>query len=124
MNGRRHALGYAILSFILAGVPAAAAQSDSVGGSAHAHFNICATDYNSGKMAEALAECNSAIARDPSMADAYFIKGSVLFGNGTVDSGGKFHVPPDTVATLNKYLQLAPNGPHAADVHAMLDSLK
>jgi tetratricopeptide (TPR) repeat protein len=124
MSGKGNAIGYALLGFVLAGAPSAVAQSSAAGGSALAHFNICATYYNSGKTVEALPECDAAIASNPSMADAYFVKGSILFGNGTVDGGGKYHVPPDTVSALNKYLELAPNGPHAADVHAMLDSLK
>ncbi len=75
-------------------------------------------------MEEAIAACDKAIALDPNKADAYFIKGSALFGNGKVDKSGRYEVPPGTVEVLDKYLELAPDGGHAQDVHAMLDSLK
>jgi tetratricopeptide (TPR) repeat protein len=88
-----------------------------------AYFNICATLYNAGKMPEALAACDRAIAVDPKRADAYFIKGSVLVGDGRMQNG-KFTVRKDTVGVLNQYLLLAPNGPHVADVKAMLDAIK
>jgi tetratricopeptide (TPR) repeat protein len=88
------------------------------------YFNNCAMSYNAGKMDEAVAACDKAIALDPRKADAYFIKASALYGNGKVGSGGKFEVPPGTVEALDKYLELAPDGPHAQDVHAMLDGLK
>ena len=91
---------------------------------ATASFNSCALLYNAGKMDEAITACDKAIALDPKKADAYFIKGSALFGNGKVGSDGKYEVPPGTLEALNKYLELAPDGGHAPDVHAMLDSLK
>jgi tetratricopeptide (TPR) repeat protein len=101
-----------------------AAATPSSTNSAVSYFNACATLYNAGKMEEAIAACDKAIALDPNKADAYFVKGSALFGNGTVDKAGKFEVPPGAVEALDKYLELAPNGAHAPDVHAMLDSLK
>jgi tetratricopeptide (TPR) repeat protein len=89
-----------------------------------AAFNSCARAYDAGKLDDAIAACDKAIALDPGKADAYFVKASVLYGNGRVGSGGKFEVPPGTVEALDKYLELAPDGGHAPDVHAMLDSLK
>ena len=53
---------------------------------------------------------------DPKRADAYFIKGSVLLGDSKVDAKGNMVAPPGTVAALRKYLELAPNGGHAAAV--------
>ena len=87
-------------------------------------FNSCALAYNAGKTEEAIAACDKAIALDPGKADAYFIKGSALFGDGKVGGDGKWVVRPGAVEALNKYLELTPDGPHASDVHAMLDSLK
>jgi tetratricopeptide (TPR) repeat protein len=87
-----------------------------------AYFNICATLYNQGDMKDAVAACDKAIAADPTKADAYFVKGSALFGDGTVQNG-KFVVPAAAVQALQKYLALAPNGPHVADVKAMLDAV-
>jgi tetratricopeptide (TPR) repeat protein len=88
-----------------------------------AYFNICATQYNTGNMDGAEAACDKAIAADPNKADAYFIKGSAMFGKGKMDANNKWTVPPGTTEALNKYLQLAPDGPHANDVKAMLESV-
>jgi tetratricopeptide (TPR) repeat protein len=89
-----------------------------------AYFNLCATQYNVGNMTGAAAACDKAIKADPTKADAYFIKGSALYGNGTLDASNTYVVPPGTVEALKKYLKLAPKGAHAADVQAMLDALK
>jgi tetratricopeptide (TPR) repeat protein len=89
-----------------------------------AYFNLCATHYNTGNLAGALAACDKAIAADPTKADAYFIKGSVMFGSAAVDQKGKFTVPKGTVETLKKYLELQPNGAHASDVKEMLNAVK
>ncbi|HXC57433.1 MAG TPA: hypothetical protein VNU97_19195 [Rhizomicrobium sp.] len=108
-------------SALLATSAPATAQTSSP---AVTYFNSCALLYNAGKTGEAIAACDQAIALDPGKADAYFIKASALFGNGKIGSDGKYVVPQGTVKALNKYLELAPDGPHAPDVHAMLDSLK
>lgn len=115
---KRMLLGASI--FLIASTPALAEDSKS----ALSYFNSCAMLYNAGKTDEAIAACNEAIALDPSKADAYFVKASALFGNGKIGGDGKYEVPPGTVEALSKYLELAPNGGHAADVRAMLDSLK
>ncbi len=95
-----------------------AAQSDPNPGTAY--FNIAATCYNLGRTEEALEYCNKTIAIDPARADAYFIKGSVLMGNATLDKGGRLIGPPGMRESLQKYLELMPDGPHAADVKEML----
>lgn len=86
-----------------------------------AYFNLCATQYNTGNIDGALAACDKAIAADPQKADAYFIKGSLLFGTSVADKDGKVKAPAGTDETLKKYLELAPEGPHAADVKQMLE---
>jgi tetratricopeptide (TPR) repeat protein len=88
---------------------------------ATAWFNICATEYNAGNMEDAAAAADKCIAIDPTKADAYFIKGSCLFGNATVDANGKMVVSAETISVLKKYLELDPNGAHAGDVKQMLD---
>jgi tetratricopeptide (TPR) repeat protein len=85
-----------------------------------AWFNLAATCYNMGRMNDALEYCDKTIAADPAKADAYFIKGSVLMGNATMDSGGKMIFPSGMIESLQKYLELKPDGPHAADVKEML----
>ena len=64
--------------------------------------------------------CDKAIPADPNKADAYFIKGSLLIAGSKTDSSGKVIAPPGTEEALSKYLQLAPDGPHAKDVKEML----
>lgn len=88
-----------------------------------AYFNICATQYNTGNTEGALAACDKAIAADPTRADAYFIKGSLMVGGSKLDKDGKLEAPSGTSEALNKYLELAPDGPHANDVKAMLQAI-
>jgi tetratricopeptide (TPR) repeat protein len=86
---------------------------------ATAWFNLCATLYNIGDVEATPAACDKAIASDPTRADAYFVKGSVLFIQGK-DVSGKFVAPPESIVALQKYLVLSPDGPHATDVKQML----
>jgi len=88
--------------------------------SAVAWFNICATQYNTGNVEGALHACDKAIAAAPGKADAWFIKGSMLVAESKTDRNGKVEAPPGTAEALKKYLELAPNGPHASDVRQML----
>lgn len=85
-----------------------------------AYFNLCATQYNTGNVEGALDACDKAIAADPNKADAYFIKGSLLIAGSKTEADGKIVAPPGTSEALNKYLELQPDGPHAADVKQML----
>ena len=90
-----------------------------------AYFNLCATMYNLGRTgAEGVAACDKAIAADPKKADAYFVKGSMLFGDSKIDKNNRIVVPAGTVEALKQYLALAPGGQHASDVNQMLDALK
>ena len=86
------------------------------------YFNLCATYYNLKRSQEALAACDHAISSDPTLADAYYIKGSILFGQGQLEHG-KYVVPPGTTEALNKYLEYAPYGDHARTVHDMINQL-
>ncbi len=84
-------------------------------------FNEAATLYNAGKLDEAAAAADKAIAADPKRADAYFIKGQALIPKATVDpKTQKITAPPGCVEAYQKYLELAPDGPHAADVKGIL----
>lgn len=86
------------------------------------YFNLCATYYNLKRSQDALAACDHAISSDPTMANAYYIKALILFGQGQVEHG-KYAVPPGTTEALNKYLELAPAGEHARTVRDMIDQL-
>jgi len=90
---------------------------------AKAYFNICAVMYNVGDTARAESACKLAIKFDPNRADAYFVLGSVLFAESPIASYGKVQPLEGTREALNKYLELAPDGPHAEDVKAMLKML-
>lgn len=85
------------------------------------YFNEAATLYNAGKTAEAGAAADKAIAADPKKAEAYYIKGQSLIGGATVDpKTQKITAPPGCVEAYQTYLELAPDGPHAADVKGIL----
>ena len=86
------------------------------------YFNLCATYYNMKRPQDAVVACNQAIAADPTMSDAYYVKASVLFGEGKT-VGGKYMVPAGTTDSLNKYLQYAPFGEHASTVRGMIDKV-
>jgi tetratricopeptide (TPR) repeat protein len=95
---------------------------------AAAYFNLCAGQINSPLNSifvrldaeGSLVVCDKAIAADPRKADAYFIKGSLLIAGSQTDKDGKLQAPPGTVEALKKYLALAPEGAHVADVKQML----
>jgi tetratricopeptide (TPR) repeat protein len=88
------------------------------------YFNEAATLYNANKLPEAEAAADKAIAADPKKADAYFIKGQSLIPQATVDpKTQKIVAPPGCVEAYQTYLELAPDGPHAADVKGILDGI-
>lgn len=86
-------------------------------------YNACATYFNMNRLQDAIQACDEAIASDPTMSDAYYLKASALFGKGKVQNGKYTPPPPETRAALNKYLELAPFGPHAQMVREMIDKL-
>jgi tetratricopeptide (TPR) repeat protein len=88
------------------------------------YFNEAATLYNAGKLPEASAAADKAIAADPKKAEAYYIKGQALITQATVDpKTQKIVAPPGCVEAYQQYLELAPEGPHAADVKGILDGI-
>jgi tetratricopeptide (TPR) repeat protein len=90
---------------------------------ATAYFNLCATQFNAGDIDGALAACDKALQFDPNKADAWFIKGSLLLSESKTDAQGSMIAPPGTAEALRKYLELAPNGPHAADTIEMMNAI-
>jgi tetratricopeptide (TPR) repeat protein len=88
------------------------------------YFNEAATLYNAAKLPEAGAAADKAIAADPKKADAYYIKGQALIPQATVDpKTNKIVAPPGCVEAYQQYLELAPDGPHAADVKGILEGI-
>jgi tetratricopeptide (TPR) repeat protein len=87
-------------------------------------YNEAATLYNAGKLDEAAAAADKAIAADPKRADAYYIKGQALIPKATYDEKTKkITAPPGCVEAYQMYLQLAPDGAHAADVKGVLEGI-
>ena len=86
-----------------------------------AYFNICAVLYNTGNMEAAVGACRKSLQYDPGRADTYFLLGSALFVTSPTDAHVNYMISSETRQALEKYLELAPGGPHAADVKAMLE---
>jgi len=88
-----------------------------------AYFNVCAVFYNNGNTKDSAAACRKCVQADPSRANAWFVLASDLFADLPVTAQGKVQASPETREALEKYLALAPDGPHAADVKAMLEMM-
>jgi tetratricopeptide (TPR) repeat protein len=87
------------------------------------YFNVGAVLTNRGKVDDANTAFDKAIAADPARAEAYYQKALNLMGKATVDKEGKTTAPPEVATNLNKYLELAPNGPNAQVAKELLASL-
>lgn len=86
--------------------------------------NQAAVLFNAGQTDAAAAAADKAIAADPNRPDPYFIKGQALIAKSTFDSKTNKIIPPaGCVEAYQKYLELAPNGPHAPAVTEVLQSL-
>ena len=85
-----------------------------------AYFNICATLYNIGDTENGLPACRKSVEADPTRANAWFILGSMLFADAPIGGKGVASITLENRQALEKYLELAPDGPQAEDVKAML----
>lgn len=100
----------------------AASTSPAIAGSAY--YNESVVYYQASKMPEATAAADKAIAADPKRADAYYIKGQALIPGATTDpKTNKFILPPGCLESYQAYLELAPEGSHAAEVKELLNGL-
>jgi tetratricopeptide (TPR) repeat protein len=89
-------------------------------GTATYQFNIGAIYMNANRFDEAIAAFRACVAADPTKAEAYYQIGVGLTNKATMDKNGKV-VPVDgTSEALNKYLELAPNGPNAEGAKGLL----
>jgi tetratricopeptide (TPR) repeat protein len=91
-----------------------------------AYYNEAVVFYqaNPQKLPEAAAAADKAIAADPKKADAYYIKAQALIPAATADpKTGKFILPPGCLEAYQEYLDLAPDGAHAAEVKDLLTNL-
>lgn len=88
------------------------------------YFNEAATLFNANDMEGAAAAADKAIAADPNKVDAYYIKGQSLIQKATVDpKTNKIVAPPECVEAYQKYLELAPTGPHAEEIKGILQGI-
>jgi len=88
------------------------------------YFNEAATLFNAGAMDDAAAAADKAVQADPTKSEAYYIKGQALIQKATVDpKTQKIVAPPDCVAAYQKYLEVAPTGPHAEEVKGILQGI-
>jgi tetratricopeptide (TPR) repeat protein len=68
-----------------------------------------------------IAAADKAIAADPTKPIPYYLKGQALISKATVDkTTQKIVAPPGTAEAYHKYLELAPNGPMAAEATQIL----
>ncbi|HET9792475.1 MAG TPA: tetratricopeptide repeat protein [Candidatus Angelobacter sp.] len=74
------------------------------------YYNLCALAFNAAKYDAAVSACDKSTAADPNKADAWFFKGVAQ---------NKLNNPAAN-ESLNKYLQLDPNGIHAAQAKQLL----
>ena len=88
--------------------------------------------FQQGNAAAQVAAADKAIAastnpNDPNLAILYYLKGQGLVGNATMGPDPKnpkqqiIILPPGCAEAYQKYLELAPNGPYAADAKGILD---
>lgn len=88
------------------------------------YFNEAATLFNANAMDDAAAAAQKAITADPTKAEAYYIEGQALIQKATVDpKTQKITAPPGCVEAYQKYLELAPTGPHAEEVKGILQGI-
>jgi tetratricopeptide (TPR) repeat protein len=87
-------------------------------------YNVGAVLTNAGKTDEANQAFDKAIQADPNNAVAYYQKGINLLAKATVDpKSGKTQYPEEAGKDLQKYLELQPEGPYAAQAKEVLASL-
>ena len=96
------------------GAKAASAGGGS-GGSADAIYNQGIILWNQGKIPEAKAKFEEALAANPNHAESNFQFGMALLNEGKL---------PEAIASFEKYLSLSPDGQFAAQAKAMLAQLK
>jgi tetratricopeptide (TPR) repeat protein len=100
-----------------------AAQSDPAM-APKAYFNMGANLVNGGQPEKATDFFKKAADADPNYSEAWYQYGSLLMMQGKVDpKTGAQTYPPDTAVALKKYLDLQPNGGHAAEATAMLQAM-
>jgi len=89
--------------------------------------NMAVIFFQQGNAQAQVAAADKAIASDPNNALLYYLKGQGLVGNATMGPDPKnpkqqiIILPPGCAEAYQKYLDLAPNGPYAADAKGILE---
>jgi len=87
------------------------------------YYNLGAILVNKGKMDEAAVALKKSTDLDPNSATAWYWYGMALMGKATVTPDGTLVPAPGTIEAFQTYLKLDPNGKHAAEAQASIDSL-
>jgi tetratricopeptide (TPR) repeat protein len=90
---------------------------------ANYYYNLGAILVNTGKMDEAAAALKKATEIDPSNSLAWYWYGMALLGKATVKPDGTMVPAPGTIEAFQTYLKLDPNGKHAPEAQASIESL-
>jgi tetratricopeptide (TPR) repeat protein len=99
-----------------------AAELDPMGAGKY-FYNMGALLVNGAQNEAAGDEFKKSIAADPTYADAYYQYGLYLTSKATADATGKIIAAPGTVESLQKYLDLKPDGPFAPQAKELITSL-
>jgi tetratricopeptide (TPR) repeat protein len=99
-----------------------AASLDPMGAGKY-FYNMGALLVNSNQNEAAGDEFKKSIAADPTYADAYYQYGLYLTSKATADATGKITAAPGTVESLQKYLELKPDGQFAQPAKDLITSL-
>ncbi len=87
------------------------------------YYNLGALLVNASQYEPAGEAFKKAIELTPTYADAYYQYGVCLSSKMTTSADGKVSAPPEMAQALEKYLELAPNGPNAQGAKDMLAAL-
>jgi len=93
---------------------------------ANCYKNIGIVLTNSGKMIDAIAPLQKASQLNPNDALTWYLLGNCLMNEISMKKeGGKevYIIPPGTAEAYQTYLKLEPNGPHAAEAKASLQTI-
>ena len=100
-----------------------AAQLDATNAGQY-YFNLGAVLVNTGNMQPAADAFRQSTETTPPFAEGFYQLGVTLIGMATVDPKTGAIVPqPGTKEALEKYLQLAPNGPNAESAKGLMETL-
>ncbi|HEY9140572.1 MAG TPA: tetratricopeptide repeat protein [Bryobacteraceae bacterium] len=92
-------------------------------GAGQYYYNLGALEVNAGQNDAASEAFKKAITITPPYAEAFYQYGLTLVAKASYDQAGKIVPVPGTAEAFQKYLELTPNGPHAEEAKAMLETL-